>query len=389
MTNKKIAILGNMNNSYYALARYMRDAGYDVTLFIFKGEPKHFSPVCDSFSEEYRSFTVFLKWGMLYDLFHTSADVIKKQFAIYDFFIGSGYAPAYLNKGGITLDLFFVYGWDLYQAPFFRVHHPLRTFNFFHSLFHQRAGIQKARHMTVGDPSLFYDTILKKLKFKGKRHTFGTPGIYAPDYDPGTIGQYYNLSKTYKAYKKIRDKYDFVIFHNTRQIWKSKIQDVAKKDNDVFFKAVKKAKEKTTASIAVIAFEYGMDYKSSQELCHTLAIDKDVYWMPLSPRKELMIGMSLCDLVAGEFKNSWLTYGVVVESMASAKPLMHNRIDSLYSKEDLYPMLNATNELEITNQILYAIANKDIIEKIGWEANAWFKKQIADRTLRELEKLIT
>ncbi|CAN5285727.1 hypothetical protein BH09BAC2_BH09BAC2_03100 [soil metagenome] len=388
MKGKKIAVFGNMNNTYLNLTRYLRDAGYAATLFICKGEPEHFAPDCDMFSDDYKQYTVNLKWGQLYDLLHVSAEEIKKQFAGYDFFIGSGYAPAYLHKAGITLDLFFVYGWDLYQAPFFRIHNPLKTINFFHNLLHQRAGIRASKNMSVGDPSPFYDKMLKKAGFKGKRFTFSAPHIYEPDYNPENIEKYYPISTTYASFKQIRDQYDFVIFHNTRQIWTTRTNDVSIKDNDQLFKGVQKAKQLTDKTIAVIAFEYGSDYKDSQKLCKDLNIDTDVFWMPLSPRKELMIGMSLCDVVAGEFKNSWLTYGVVVEAMAAAKPIIHNRIDSLYADEDLYPMLSARNEHEIKEQILFAINNPEKMKEMGRGANEWYKKRIAERTVTEITKLI-
>ena len=46
----KIGIIGNMNNSYFSLARYLRDEGYDCELLIFTDEPEHFDPSCDTTS---------------------------------------------------------------------------------------------------------------------------------------------------------------------------------------------------------------------------------------------------------------------------------------------------------------------------------------------------
>ncbi len=387
MKEKKIAILGNMNNSYFALTRYLRDAGYDTTLYIFNGEFKHFLPDSDSYNDDYKNYTVFLKWGKFYQLRQTSSHTIREEFEKYDFLIGSGLAPAYVNKAGLTLDLFLAYGWDLYKAPFLRIFNPFLPLQYFHCIFHQREGIRKAKHMAVADSSPFFDKLLARLKFTGKRHLFGSPGIYEPDYNQLAIKKNYQLSSSYPSYKKIRDKYEFVIFHNPRQIWKTKSNPIALKDNDVFFRAFKRFKEFTNANAAIIAFEYGVDYEASKLLCRELKIDNDVFWMPLSPRKELMIGMSMSDLVAGEFKNSWFTYGVIFESMAVEKPVMHNRTDSLYPDEELYPMLNATNEEEIFQQLCFAIKNKERLKQIGMEANAWFKKNV-EKTIKEIGVLI-
>ena len=240
-----------MNNSYFALTRYLRDAGYDATLFIFKGEFKHFLPSSDSYNDDYKNYTVFLEWGEFYQLMHVPARRIRDEFESYDFIIGSGMAPAYINKAGLTLDVFFAYGWDLYKAPFLRIHNPFLTVQYFHCLFHQRAGIRKTKHMTAGDSSPFFDKLLARLKFRGKRHIFGSPGIYEPDYNQSAIKKNYPLSSSYPFYKKIRDQYEFVIFHNSRQIWKTKSNPVAIKDNDVFFRAFKRFKELTNANAAL------------------------------------------------------------------------------------------------------------------------------------------
>jgi len=242
--------------------------------------------------------------------------------------------------------------------------------------------------MTVGDPSPFFDRLLKKLKFEGKRHTFSSPAVYEPDYNPDAIKNQYHSSKSYSDFKKIRDNNEFLIFHNSRQIWKTKKSAVSIKDNDVFFRAFKRAKELTQKKIAVIAFEYGWDYKASQDLCRELKIDSDVHWFPLTARKELMIGMSLSDLVAGEFRNSWFTYGVVFESMAVAVPILHNRIDSLYPNEILYPMLPAKNEEEIFQQICFAVNNRQSLKEMGKAANQWYKTQVVEKTISEISNLI-
>ena len=36
-----IGLLGNMNNNHFSLGRYLRDAGYDCQLLLFKNEQEH------------------------------------------------------------------------------------------------------------------------------------------------------------------------------------------------------------------------------------------------------------------------------------------------------------------------------------------------------------
>ena len=59
----KIGIIGNMNNAYFSLCRYLRDAGYDCHLLIYKNEPDHFDPSCDTDSGDYLNYIKKVDWG--------------------------------------------------------------------------------------------------------------------------------------------------------------------------------------------------------------------------------------------------------------------------------------------------------------------------------------
>ena len=59
----KIALLGNMNNNHFAIARYLRDQGFDAHVLLFDDEYNHFLPSCDTYSLDYMSFCHQLSWG--------------------------------------------------------------------------------------------------------------------------------------------------------------------------------------------------------------------------------------------------------------------------------------------------------------------------------------
>ena len=59
----KIGIIGNMNNAYFSLCRYLRDAGYDCHLLIYKNEPDHFDPSCDTVTGDYFNYIKKVDWG--------------------------------------------------------------------------------------------------------------------------------------------------------------------------------------------------------------------------------------------------------------------------------------------------------------------------------------
>jgi hypothetical protein len=115
----KIGILGNMNNMYFSLARYLADEGYDCELLVFDYEPDHFHPTADTFKSELNFAIRQLNWGD-YGRFFIRPEQIKSDLAPYEFLIGNGTAPAFVNRIGRKLDLFIPYGGDLYAFPFLR-----------------------------------------------------------------------------------------------------------------------------------------------------------------------------------------------------------------------------------------------------------------------------
>ena len=66
MIDKKIALIGNMNNNNFALMRYFLDLGADVDLFLLAddgiGSLAHFHPSCDTwYIEKYKKNIKYLE----------------------------------------------------------------------------------------------------------------------------------------------------------------------------------------------------------------------------------------------------------------------------------------------------------------------------------------
>ena len=140
--------------------------------------------------------------------------------------------------------------------------------------------------------------------------------------------------------------------------------------------------------VALITFEYGKDVAASKDLVKELGLEKQVFWFPLMDRKEIMIGMSLSDLVAGEFRNSWFSYGVVFESMVASKPIMHFRNDELYTGLDLYPMIYAKEAKDIENALEHYTDRKDQLASIGTAARNWYEGNIVTKSLNEFRTIL-
>ena len=108
----RVALIGNMNNNYFSLMRYLRDAGVDAELLLFADELNHFLPENDTWDID--KWKLYIKQtkingGALGQYFKMSAADIRREFEGYDYYIGCGFTPAYFYKAGMKLDLFTPY----------------------------------------------------------------------------------------------------------------------------------------------------------------------------------------------------------------------------------------------------------------------------------------
>ena len=100
--------------------------------------------------------------------------------------------------------------------------------------------------------------------------------------------------------------------------------------------------------------------------------------------------ISCADVVVGELENSWLTYGVVLETLCMKKPLIHRRDDALYKKEYdyLYPMQDASSPVEVARALQDVYLNKvkylDEAE-LGYK---WLHEYCIDKSLGNIIGLI-
>ena len=64
--NKKIALIGNSNNNFFSLTRFLKDKGYEADLFLCNNELSHFHPSNDTYSLDFMQYTFRLPFGNLY-----------------------------------------------------------------------------------------------------------------------------------------------------------------------------------------------------------------------------------------------------------------------------------------------------------------------------------
>jgi glycosyltransferase involved in cell wall biosynthesis len=399
-----------MNNNFFILTRYLRDFGYDAHLFYFD-ENDHFFPHNDTFSLDYQNYSTLLTWRGLYD----SVEEIRQQLKGFDLIIGCGVAPRLCELAGIKMHIMYPYGGDIYNVMLYEgnikkeiLFHYVKSrlkkyfginvkwhendYRYAMEILYQLNGIKKADYIISPRTNDEFDYFFDKFDLRNKLINNTFPLLYKPLYDQDTIKEFFHRSHWFEEFKKIREDNDLIVFHHTRHIWKTPKNPFENKANDRLIRAFAKfVSVRKDIKPKLILMEYSRDFTHSRRLIKELGIEKYVQWFPKLPRKEIMIGISMCDVGATEFENSWISGGVISEFLAMKKIFIGYRNDELYFPyfDSLYPILNARTEEDIYQRLVEFADNSKYYEMLGSEAYNWFVEHLIDSPLRTIKDIIS
>ena len=393
----KIACICNMNNMMFILCRYLRDAGYDAQLFTLSDEPAHFHPSADSYDDEYLTYYHPFPFSKSTIYKADSINQLREKLGDFDFFIGSDIAPAILSIIGLKLDVFIPHGSDIYDFPFRKKRSkntdPVwwqREIGTLSQL--QKVGIEEITTILFPDEYDIHFPFKNKLDTKANYINTSGPMVY--------IHQYQKLAEQKKTirlehaakFDQIRASKSLILFSHSRHngFDLSGAQAIHDKGNDHLIKGFAAYLSNHDSSAHLILFEYGINVSASRSLIASLGITEHVSWMPLMDRKEIMYGLSQTDIACGQFKNSWLTCGVVNESLALDKPLLHLRDDRLYQADysTLYPILNAHTPAEIAEKIHAYQTNRDAFDEEAQSSSEWLYNHTVAIPLQIIQKAV-
>lgn len=385
----KIGILGNMNNMYFSLARYLADEGYDCDLLVFDHEPAHFHPSADTFDGHPNLAIKYLTWG---DAAHF---LLKRRQAAadlqpYSFLIGNGTAPAFVHAAGRVLDLFIPYGEDLYRLPFATLVHPLRQLSYLALAWHQRQGIRQAPHLLFDKTNPRFDRVFQRINYKGTRTVSPPPLLYSKEYETA-LAQRQTSNPYFSVLQELRSQNDLLVLQHARQFWKPHSDQWSMKGNHHLIEGYAKFLAANPSCRArLLLFEYGLDVKHTKKLIDGLGLGKQVVWFPKTVRKNLMTFIQMSDVVVGELEHPWNTYCVMMEALAMNKPLIHNRNDAYLTDAypELYPMLQASSAGDVCQALQAALHNKEAMREMGEQGKAWFDEYCVKKPLRHITRLI-
>ncbi|MDC1213979.1 hypothetical protein N8000_05840 [Rhodospirillales bacterium] len=406
MKNPRVALIGNMNNNFFSLARYLRDRGCNADVLTFNTEADHFLPEADTFDDQWKIYTKFLDWGDLESFVTLSRSQIAASLEGYDILIGCGPAPAFVERIGRRLDIFFPYGADIFELPFFKFKNyfsgqavtyqnaKAQIYSWQFCKF-QRAGIRNSRHIGFrkeGAQEFDFSHYLERIVKSASVVSMDLAAVYAPIAEQGMqIAPTEDMLDYLEPARELSEKMDAVIIHTSRHIWKPRPDKYSLKGNDVLFRGIAKLqKTYPLLKIGLITMEYGPDLNESRELCKSLGIEKNVLWLPLAPRKTLFALHRYADIAAAEFTNSWTVGGVLWEGMICEKPIMQFREDTLHQNcyEYLYPILNVSNSDDFEKAMIDFFADRERHALMGRECKNWYNVNIAKPCVDAVEKII-
>ena len=251
----------------------------------------------------------------------------------------------------------------------------------------QREGIVNSKYVFSDKWPEKQEIKIEKLGLS-TRYFMSIPFIYTPQYKALKAD---SCETQLKEMLEIKEKNDLIIFHHSRHSWHNPKDKIAMKGNNILFEGVADFKNKyPKLKVAIVTFEYGSEVLETKHLVKNLKIEDAVFWFPLCPRREIMKMMSFADIVTGQFYQSFITYGTIIEGMAMSKPIMHRRDDTLYSKthKELYPMIHVSSVQDVVTGLEKYVAQPQKYIKIGREANEWMQKYVVDRPLKKIIEII-
>ncbi len=402
---KRIALVGNMNNNFFAIMRYLRDAGYDAHLY-YRLAMEHFQPLADTYDTDHETYCHQVDW--LEKGFHNvDIEQVRQALSGFDFYIGQGEEAAAAYKAGFNMNVYYPYGSDVYKYAHLPQAYSLQsklkslvTSNDNRPTYRQmkdgtmakylKATITNADNILADATNDAFEKELELLKCKGTYMNVPMPFIYYPEYEKLLDG-FVPDSLQIRTIKEIRKKYDFILLYHGRQEWATYHNVFTGKNTHHLIEGFAKCIQKNSGINAfLVMIEYGTDVQASKDLIQSLGIEEYVYWLPKMYRKDLMYVIQQADVCCGEFAHSFLTFGTVIEAMLMKKPVITYRDDAYYTTfyRALYPCYNAKTPDEICEAIQSAASNREERIDKGFKAREWVMEYFIQTPLDTLVNII-
>lgn len=375
MSQRRFALIGNMNNNHFALMRHLRDLGADAHLFLYSNEPPHFMPQRDT--------TTWDQWKpYVHDLgisnggrddFYRSIGPIADKLDGFDACLGNGIAPVLFARMGRTVDVFAPYaeGCEFVIEHEWNWRKPLAsTYSAMRSTAMQIAVKKSVDVVVTANAHEHSQATFRRL---GKTPTdLFFPMIYR-DEEPDDA----QLPAHIRQLLPRMNAASLTVFSHASHLWKNLpvshfMGGFGKRNQWLIqgFAEFVRAAPHSTALLAMV--EYGADVLASKQLIAELGIADRVLWLPLMTRIEIMALLRHVDIGGSEF-SGMLWGGAGWEFLASGVPMLHylDRPEN-YEKSGrpLPPFFNVASAADIAKVL--GEHDRASLARLGVQAKCWY-----------------
>ncbi len=331
----KLLIAGNLANYGYFLTKTIREFGIDAHLLMPKFPVKSQDPL--HFEND---LTEYPEWIDFWN--NKSANwkyqIIKKM-REFDLIQSSTELPIFSLFSGKP-NISFTTGSDIVELA-----HKNNLKGFLLRIAYKKSKV-------VIFPGLYMYESVVKLKLKN--------AIFIPP-----LWDYKKFST--KEISRSRNK-RFTIFHPTGHSWRQK-------GNDIFLRAFVKLVKKYP-EIHLILINRGEDFQKSKSIIGKESFKKNITIIPDSiPQNRIKEYYLKSDVVVDQFYFG--STGLIgQEAMSCEKPLIQYMDEGLYKKfySEIPPIINASTEKQIYEELMKLIEDQTLGEKIGKESREWLLK---------------
>ncbi len=360
------------------------DKGMEVHLLKYANEFDHFQPECDTWELEkyqkyihqtpivngdYKQYLLFTKKELL--------DILQG----YDKYIGCGFAPAYMNKAGLKLDLYIPYGVGIEYT--YRIVKG-NIFDYIKEKLIKKTQIDSIKKSVGRLITIDKETIEKSNKYGIKIERLPIPMVYSESSNNVDI-------QTAEIIKNI-SRYNYKIFSHVSH-FPPNTRSYFDKRNDLLIKGFANfVKNKPEGCNPILIFvDYGEYVHGSKKLITELGIEDYVVWLPLLKRRQLYSILEQIDIGGGEL-GGLMWGGTGWEFMCKGKPFfqyvdMDNDEFDRTTNMHLPPIFNTNEPLKIA-QIMHDSYNSKSLLEISENMRNWFNENIGDKLIEKYIELL-
>lgn len=370
--NPRIALINNMANNFFVLARYFLDLGFDCHLFITNPDKWHPREDTISFGRyEDRVHTIRIDTslsafeGRSISIDQTTIRMLKT----FDIIVACGYIPLFLERAGIRCHIFIPYGGDfndpvleadsIRRNPLFS---PITRFYSEHYSSIQRQTVVLAE---------YYQPIWHTAKITGiSVYDVRIPLLYLPEID--LIPPLNNDPRPAEGLR---------VMSHSRHLWRSNYnapldytENGGIKRNDRYIRGFAKFLRFFPSSPhTLLLINYGEDYLESLRLCEEIGITNNIVTVNSKlSRRDIVSLLKNSDIAFNAFRENLFDFGGVAKEAMACGRVLFNYMGCSTGYESA-PVINCLNADEISLSLSLIWQNRWMINSIGTLASKWYR----------------